>query len=100
MTRYARRKDSTQAEIEKALTVAGWEIYDFSRVGWGVPDLIIRRAGYKAWVECKSASETLTRSEMRFHRICPGDVIVAYSGEQAVRLAELAYLNHLEKLKT
>lgn len=96
MPRYARRKDGTQAEIERALTVAGWEIHDYSRVGWGVPDLIIRRAGYKCWIECKSAGETLTKSEMHFHRICPGDVIVAYSGEQAVRLSEMAY-QHYQK---
>ena len=97
MTRYARRKDNTQTEIEQALKAAGWETHDFSRVGWGVPDLIARRAGYKLWVEVKSEGEGLTRSEMRFHAICPGDVIVATNGTEAVERAEMAYKHYLAR---
>ena len=97
MTRYARRKDNTQAEVEAALQAAGWETHDYSRVGFGVPDVIARRAGYKLWVEVKSAGEGLTRSEMRFHAICPGDVIVAVTGAQAVELAEMAYKHYLAR---
>ena len=97
MTRYARRKDNTQAEVEAALQAAGWETHDFSRVGFGVPDVIARRAGYKLWVEVKSAGEGLTRSEMRFHAICPGDGIVAVTGAQAVELAEMAYKHYLAR---
>ena len=91
MTRYARRKDNTQAGVEKALQTVGWKIFDFSRVGWGIPDLIARRAGYKLWIEVKSPGEGLTRSELRFHAICPGDVIVATSGAEAVAMAERSY---------
>ena len=97
MTRYARRKDNTQNEVEDALQAAGWEVHDFSRVGWGVPDVIARRAGYKLWVEVKSEGEGLTRSEMRFHAICPGDVIVATSCTEAVERAEMAYKHYQEK---
>jgi len=97
MTRYARRKDNTQNEVEDALQAAGWEVHDFSRVGWGVPDVIARRAGYKLWVEVKSEGEGLTRSEMRFHAICPGDVIVVTNGAEAVERAEMAYKHYQEK---
>ena len=99
MTRYARRKDNTQAEVEKALQDAGWEIFDFSRVGWGVPDLIARRAGYKLWIEVKSPGEGLTRSELRFQAICPGDVIIAMSGAEAIERAEMAY-RHYQTIST
>src|SRR3990170_2256778 len=94
MTRYARRKDNTQAGVEKALQTVGWKIFDFSRVGWGIPDLIARRAGYKLWIEVKSPGEGLTRSELRFHAICPGDVIVATNGAEAVERAEMVYRHY------
>ena len=97
MTRYARRRDNTQTEIAKALQDAGWETFDFSRVGWGVPDLIARRSGFKIWIECKSDGETLTRSEMRFHAICPGDIIIAMTGAEAVERAEIVYKHYFHK---
>jgi len=100
VTRYARRKDNTQAEVEAALQAAGWETHDFSRVGWGIPDVIARRAGYKLWVEVKTPGEGLTRSEMRFHAICPGDVIIATSGAEAVERAETIYKNYLQTIST
>lgn len=99
MTRYARRRDTTQADITKALIAAGWEVHDLSRVGWGVPDLIARRAGYKLWVECKSEGEKLTRSETKFQAICPGDVIMAYTDAQAVERAEMAYRHYQASIK-
>lgn len=99
MTRYARRKDNTQAAGEAALQAAGWDTHDFSRVGWGVPDTIARKAGFKLWIEWKSEGESLTRSELRFHGICPGDVIIAHDGAEAVRLAEMAYRYHQGRLK-
>lgn len=92
--RYAKRKDNTQAEVERALQAAGWEIFDYSRVGWGVPDVIARRAGFKLWVEVKSEGESMTAAEMKFQTLCPGDVIVAHSGAEAVKLAEMAYQHY------
>ena len=96
MTRYAKRKDNTQAEVEAALRDAGWDVYDFSRAGWGVPDLIARKVGYALWVECKSAGEDLTPAEERFRDICPGDHILAHDGAEAVALATLGMARRMK----
>ena len=100
MTRYARRRDNTQVEIARALTAAGWETFDYSRAGFGVPDMIAKRAGFSLWVECKTENESdLTPAETKFARICPGDVIVAVTGAQAVERAEMVYRHYQNSIK-
>ena len=57
MTRYARRVDKTQAEIVRALRAAGCSVASLHRVGGGVPDLLVGRAGVTYLLEAKRAAE-------------------------------------------
>ena len=38
---YAKRTDANQAEIVKTLRQAGADVYDLSKVGKGIPDLLV-----------------------------------------------------------
>lgn len=87
------RVDSTQGEIVRTLRAAGFNVVDLSRVGGGVPDLMVGGRGGTWLVEAKSpgrmnaenAAGTLTaqRGFRDTWRGCP--VIVATSGVEALR---------------
>ena len=88
--------DATHGQIVHALRAAGFSVVDLSRVGGGVPDLLVGGRGHSWLVEAKrpgvadrkrgavqartNASQSLFRATWRG---CP--VIVATSGEEALR---------------
>jgi hypothetical protein len=87
-THLGHRKDENQEAIHRALVEAGYAVRDIHQLGGGLPDLLVcdpvtRRV---VLVECKSPSGRLTPAEARFFREWPGDVVIARSPEEAVRL--------------
>ena len=54
MSRYARRKDTVQPEIVKALRKCGVSVLDLSRLGDDAPDLLVGLWGVDLQVELKS----------------------------------------------
>jgi len=70
---YRKRTDVNQAAIVDALRKAGFTVYDKSKCGWGIPDIIVCRGRHCEWVEIKSGPrEGLTDAEGEFYDICPG----------------------------
>jgi len=70
---YRKRVDDNHATMVLALRDAGFTVHDMSRCGYGVPDLIICRAGHCEWLEVKaSAKSALTVYERSFFDYCPG----------------------------
>ena len=56
-----------------ALREAGLTVYDMSKCGFGVPDLLICRGQHCEWVEVKAGPrEGLTPAEQVFFDVCPG----------------------------
>lgn len=51
---YAKRVDENQKEIVKALRLMGADVYDLSKVGNGIPDLMVATQGETILVEVKS----------------------------------------------
>ena len=67
MNRFARKVDTTQSDIVDALERIGCEVTDTSGAGWGIPDLIVTRAGVNYLLECKSMRGKLTPAQIKFH---------------------------------
>ena len=86
MARRAAKVDTTHGEIKNALRAAGVVVFDTSSCARGYPDLhCAYRGGFTALVECKTGKRGLRESQRDFKRDWPGVVIVASSGEEAVR---------------
>lgn len=84
----AAKVDTTHREIVGALVQAGCSVFGTQAVGRGVPDLVASRGGFTALVECKTGNGKLNPAQQRFHAEWQGALIVARSGEEAVRLFE------------
>ena len=84
----AAKVDNTHREIVRALVQIGCSVFGIQAVGRGVPDLVASRGGFTALIECKTGREKLNAAQERFHAEWQGVVIVARSGEEAVRLFE------------
>lgn len=83
---YAKRTDSTQREIVDALRKLGYAVVDLSRVGGGVPDLLVAAGASDVFlVECKAPKGTLRASQEAFRRRWPGQVEVWRSAEDVLR---------------
>ena len=99
MSRFARRKDFNQREVEDALRAAGWQVSDLSFAGRGVPDLLAASACDPApitlLVEVKMLGEKLTEAETRFHKTFRGNIMIVDSGTCAVVLANQIRERHL-----
>jgi len=94
MTRFYQRKvDSNQSEIVTYLREAGYHVCLTHRLGEGFPDLLVARARSHAniLVEVKQKGELLTPAEKQFFETWPGDKIIAYDGEDALRKLETLY---------
>jgi Holliday junction resolvase len=64
---YARRTDANQAEIVKTLREAGADVYDLSKVGKGIPDLLVTFMGETILMEVKrDAKAKFTAEQLKF----------------------------------
>jgi Holliday junction resolvase len=64
---YAKRTDSNQAEIVKTLRQAGADVYDLSKVGKGIPDLLVTFNGETILMEVKrDAKAKFTAEQLKF----------------------------------
>ena len=79
------RVDANQVEIVAALRKAGWEVAHLHMVG-GIPDLLVsqKSTGITMLVEVKVPGGKLTPAEAKFCEDWPGEIVVVYSGEDAV----------------
>lgn len=85
MSKYARKKDGNQKEIEQTLTDARIPWIDTSRLGNGFPDLIA--LPFNTWhlLEVKVRGEKLTPAEQVFHERFQGAPLhIVYSGDHAL----------------
>lgn len=83
---YARKKDTNQAIIQEAITRAGYVCQDFSAVGNGVPDLLVKsKADRFVFLEVKTEDGKLTPKERAFFALFQGaPVDIARSPEEAL----------------
>lgn len=84
--RRACKVDVTQASIVKALREAGATVQDLSAVGRGVPDLLVGYNTVNYLIECKSPGGKLTPVQSVFHSQWNGNVRVAYTPDEAIRI--------------
>ena len=64
---FAKRTDANQAEIVKALRQAGADVYDLSKVGKGIPDLLVTFNGETILMEVKAnAKSRYTPDQLKF----------------------------------
>lgn len=85
---YGRRPDTNQKTMTHELRQMGYEIDDWSQVGNGVPDKLVRKYG-GIWLEIKtpekynSANHGLEPAEIKFFSTAPGAKIIACTAEMA-----------------
>ena len=84
-------KDATQNGIRDALVSAGATVQDLSRIGGGVPDLLVGYKGANYLIECKSPTGVKLQTGLRptqedWHGKWTGQVNVANSPEQALAI--------------
>jgi Holliday junction resolvase len=83
---YARRTDSSHAEVRDTLRKLGYAVVDTSRAGSGFPDLVVcDREGRTVLVEVKARTGRLRASQERFRENWPGRYVVLRSAEEAVQ---------------
>jgi len=64
---YAKRTDANQAKIVKILRQAGADVYDLSKVGKGIPDLLVTFNGETILMEVKrDAKAKFTIEQLKF----------------------------------
>jgi len=64
---YAKRTDANQAKIVKILRQAGADVYDLSKVGKGIPDLLVTFNGETILMEVKrDAKAKFTAEQLKF----------------------------------
>ncbi len=82
---YAKRRDTTHAEVRDTLRQAGYTVFDAGSVGGDFPDLVVGAHGFTFLVEVKSPGGKLSAGQRRFSDGWRGGpVVVAYSGDQAL----------------
>jgi hypothetical protein len=84
-------KDATQDPIRDALLAVGATVQDLSRIGAGVPDLLVGYHGMNYLIEVKSPSGVkhqtgLRPTQAQWHSKWTGQVNVANSPEQALAI--------------
>ncbi|HAI69125.1 MAG TPA: hypothetical protein DCM38_06780, partial [Gammaproteobacteria bacterium] len=81
------RVDRNQNEIASALKQAGFEVANLSRVGGGVPDLLVSTPdGHTFLVEVKSERGKLRPNQTEFQRKWRGEIRVIRSVEDVQAL--------------
>lgn len=94
---YARRTDTTQAEIAATLIQLGYSVHLTHRVGCGFPDLVVGKRGRDWKIECKSGPKaTYTPDQKRFNSEWKGTPPVRLdSMEDAIKWDKKEYRNEL-----
>lgn len=83
--------DTNQAEIVAAMRRVGYSVCDLSRVGGGVPDLLIagvdRTTGRSVnlLMECKTATGNLNALQRAWHAEWRGPLVVVRSVDEALK---------------
>lgn len=80
----AARTDANQKEIVAVLRAAGCSVVSLHRVGDGVPDLLVGRAGRNYLLECKIPGRGLNDKQQEWHRAWAGQRAVVTTPEGAL----------------
>lgn len=86
----ARKVDTTQPAIVRALRDCGWTVLDLSAVGHGCPDICVGAAGVNVFLELKSARGHLTPPQVEWHDEWRGQVAIARDMDEAVAIVSAA----------
>lgn len=70
--RWAAATDANQAEIMRALRKVGLSVVDLSRVGQGVPDLLVSDGSQMWLVEVKIPGAKMNRRQKDWHLLWKG----------------------------
>lgn len=87
----ANQRDANQSEIVQGLTALGFSVADLSRVGGGIPDLIVagthRATGQQVnlLVEIKTATGKLRPGQVEFIQEWSGPVLIARTLDDILR---------------
>ena len=87
--RWAQAPDSNQKEIADALEKTGCWVHDISRVGGGLPDLMVWRAGRCYLLECKTSKGKLNKKQAEFHKKWTGCTFVVRTPVEALKAVGL-----------
>jgi Holliday junction resolvase len=83
---YARKVDGNQKEIVDGLRQLGYVVAIVSRVGNGIPDLVVANEHQQVWVEVKEPGKKLTEKEVEFFAVWPPKLrIIAESIDDVLR---------------
>jgi hypothetical protein len=85
--RRAAKVDANQPEIVAALRAAGLSVAPLHFVGRGFPDLLVGSYGENILLELKTAKGKLTPDEAKWHEQWRGQVAIARTIADALRLA-------------
>ena len=85
---YAKRTDQNQRDIMDAFRAMGAQVFDLSRVGKGIPDLLVAWRGHTLLVEVKSSEKALyTKDQLAF--------IAAWQGGPLARINDIEGVKNL-----
>lgn len=89
--RRAAKIDANQAAIVAALRSVGAGVQSLAAVGQGCPDLVVGFRGNCFLIEVKDGSKPpsargLTDAQLRWHALWPGQVAIAESEDDALRI--------------
>lgn len=85
MPGYARRRDTTHADVRDCLRQCGYSVFDAGSVGGSFVDLVVGAHGLTFLVEVKSPGGKPSEGQTRFARDWRGGpVLVVYSAEEAM----------------
>lgn len=72
MSRFARRVDLNHADLVREMREAGLFVIDLSRVGNGVPDLLVSNSDEMWLVEIKSPKGRMRERQRQWHEAWKG----------------------------
>lgn len=84
--RIAAKVDANQAEIVSTLRSAGISVHSTASIGKGFPDLICAKQDRMWLIEVKGPKGTLTDDQVKFMSQWQGDVHIAHSPDDALRI--------------
>lgn len=87
---YAKRVDANQKEIVAALRKMGADVYDLSKVGNGIPDLMVTTQGQTILVEVKSSEKAkYTDHQLKYLSNWKGGLVVRVNSvDDAINLLQ------------
>ena len=91
--RWARKTDSNQTEIVDALEKIGCSVVDLSRVGDGVPDILVGWRGVCVLLEIKTIGGKLNPKQTEFAQLWRGSLYTVHTPEEAIRVMQNGQTN-------